>query len=58
MSSREEPVVFNETCNEALEQRISIAAHSSISGAEEETSLNGVVELLIYSMHMTNFMHL
>uniref|UniRef100_A0A0R3S4H8 SET domain-containing protein n=1 Tax=Elaeophora elaphi TaxID=1147741 RepID=A0A0R3S4H8_9BILA len=41
MSSREEPPVFNETCNEAFEQRVSVATRSSISGAEEETSVNG-----------------
>ncbi|CAG9538114.1 unnamed protein product [Cercopithifilaria johnstoni] len=41
MSNREEPPIFNETCNEALEQRVSVATHSSISGAEEETSVNG-----------------
>ncbi|VDK61720.1 unnamed protein product [Onchocerca ochengi] len=36
MSSGEEAPVFNETCNEALQQRV--ATHSSVSGAEEETS--------------------
>lgn len=43
MSSGEEPPVFNETCNEALDQRVSVATRSSISGAEEETSVNGIV---------------
>ncbi|KAL3982455.1 PHD-finger family protein [Acanthocheilonema viteae] len=41
MSNREEPHIFNETLNEALEQRVSVATHSSVSGAEEETSVNG-----------------
>ncbi|EJD75104.1 hypothetical protein LOAG_17683 [Loa loa] len=44
ISSGEEPHVFNETCNEALEQRVSVATRSSISGAEEETSVNGNVD--------------
>ncbi|VIO87050.1 Uncharacterized protein BM_BM3397 [Brugia malayi] len=41
--SREGPV-FNEVCNEVVEQRISVATRSSISGAEEETSVNDYVD--------------
>ncbi|KAK6110771.1 PHD-finger family protein [Brugia pahangi] len=36
--------VFNEVCNEVVEQRISVATRSSISGAEEETSVNDNVD--------------
>ncbi|VDM11806.1 unnamed protein product, partial [Wuchereria bancrofti] len=42
--SGEEPPVFNEACNEAMEQRVSVATRSSISGAEEETSVNDNVD--------------
>ncbi|VDK80109.1 unnamed protein product [Litomosoides sigmodontis] len=42
MSTGEEPSVLNgKKCNEALKQLVSVATHSSISGAEEETSVNG-----------------
>uniref|UniRef100_A0A915Q0G0 SET domain-containing protein n=1 Tax=Setaria digitata TaxID=48799 RepID=A0A915Q0G0_9BILA len=39
--SGDEPLVSNEACNVVVEQRVSAATRSSISGAEEETSVNG-----------------
>lgn len=58
MSIREEPPVLNEKkCNEALEQLASVATHSSISGAEEETSVNGMICRLERN-HLSNLMRI